>query len=96
MNNGSMVTQEEDKADLAFQFYEEILGAPSTRLAAINLETLNLPTLDRVDLSTHFTEAEVWAVISSLPPDKAPGPNGFLAKFLQSYWPIIRYDIIAF
>jgi hypothetical protein len=39
-----------------------------------------------------FTYEEVWNVIRSLPPDKALGPDGFTASFLQSVWHIFRAD----
>jgi hypothetical protein len=29
-----------------------------------------------------------------LPPDKAPGPDGFLVCLLQVAWPIIRSDLV--
>jgi hypothetical protein len=34
-------------------------------------------------------------VIKSLPPDKAPGLDGFTACFLQVAWPIIHPDVMA-
>jgi hypothetical protein len=36
-----------------------------------------------------------WNVISSLPPDKAPGSDGFTVRFLQVTWPIIHPEIMA-
>jgi hypothetical protein len=41
-----------------------------------------------------FTEFEVWGVIKSLPPDKAPGPDGFTTRFLQAAWPVIKADVM--
>jgi hypothetical protein len=37
----------------------------------------------------------VWAVIRALSPDKAPEPNGFMARFLQYAWNLIRPDVMA-
>jgi hypothetical protein len=50
---------------------------------------MQLPGLDE-----HFTEQEILTVIRSMPPDKAPGPDGFTARFLQQTWEIIRPDIM--
>jgi hypothetical protein len=36
---------------------------------------------------------EVKAALDSLAPNKAPGPDGFTARFLQVYWPIIKHDL---
>jgi hypothetical protein len=59
------------------------------------MEILGLLTINLSQLNERSTEEEVWAVIKSLLPDKAPGPDGFTARFLQVAWPIIRPDIMA-
>jgi hypothetical protein len=41
-----------------------------------------------------FSEDEVWGIIQSMPPDKAPGPDGFIECFYQTAWPIIKRDIM--
>jgi hypothetical protein len=41
-----------------------------------------------------FTEEEVLSVMQSLPPDKASGPDGFTARFLNVAWDIIREDLM--
>ena len=42
-----------------------------------------------------ITAEEVWRTIQQLPPDKAPGPDGFTGSFYKSCWPIIKNDIMA-
>jgi hypothetical protein len=37
----------------------------------------------------------VLNVIHVLPPDKAPGPDGFTSRFLQSAWEIINADLMV-
>jgi hypothetical protein len=34
-------------------------------------------------------------VVKDLPPDRAPGPDGFTGAFYQRAWPIIKRDILA-
>jgi hypothetical protein len=48
-----------------------------------NFNHLDLTRLDLSQLGERFTEEEVWTIIRALPPDKAPGPDGFTARFLH-------------
>ena len=52
------------------------------------LDTWTLPSLNQEaceTLNRPITRAEVQAAISSLPPKKSPGPDGFTAEFYQTY-----------
>ena len=52
------------------------------------LDTYTLPSLNQEDVETlnrPITRAEVEAAIKSLPPQKSPGPDGFIAEFYQTY-----------
>jgi hypothetical protein len=84
-----IVYNEEQKATLAYEFFDEVLGTTPTRSNAINLDMLGLGTIDSFGLTDRFTEADVWATICALPPDKARGPDCFMTRFLQSVWLII-------
>jgi len=46
--------------------------------------------LDR--LTEPFTQKEIDQVINGMPPDRAPGPDGFNGAFLKACWPIIKHD----
>jgi hypothetical protein len=59
----------------------------------LDLGSLIQPTPGLEDLSSPFTKEEIDAVVSSLPIDKAPGPDGFNVQFLKSCWHIIKEDI---
>jgi len=37
----------------------------------------------------------VWNTIKEMPPDKAPGPDGFTGRFYKSCWTIIKNDVMA-
>lgn len=89
-----VVFNEEAKAQIAFDYFDAILGTPPQRTCSIDLRAIGLPTVDMSGLDDKFTEAEIWAVIKTLHPDKAPGPDGFTARFLHA-WDIIRPDIMA-
>jgi hypothetical protein len=77
--DGQAVLDEQQKAELAFSYFDDIMGSPPSPCVAINLELLDIPKIDARHLEEHFTKAEVWDVIKALPPDKAPDPNGFTA-----------------
>ena len=52
------------------------------------LDTCTLPSLNQeevVTLNRPITRAEVEAPINSLPTNKSPGPDGFIAKLYQTY-----------
>ena len=54
---------------------------------------LGVPSHDLSELDAPFSEEEVWNSIKMLPPDKAPGPDGFTGRFYQACWPIIKKEV---
>jgi hypothetical protein len=90
-----LVTEQGRKEDCFFQFYSETLGAIHTRDSSIDLNRLDLPHLDLHEFDAIFTEDEVWGVIKELPPDRAPGPDGYTGTFYQLAWTLIKNDIMA-
>jgi hypothetical protein len=79
-----VVFDEDEKAVVAFNYFDDLLGTTLAHVNAINLNLLNLGTIDPSGLTERFSEAEVWATISALPPNKELGPDGFMALFLQA------------
>jgi hypothetical protein len=77
------------------EFYEDLLGTPSTRNYTLLLDVLGRARLQLSGLNDRFMEHEVWSVIISLPPNKAPGPDGFVGQFLQVAWLIIQSEIMV-
>ena len=43
-------------------------------------------------LTKPFTHEEIDKVVQEMPPDRAPGPDGFNGCFLKSCWHIIKHD----
>ena len=80
-----------------FDFYSNrnLLGESLDREVTINLDELAIPSFDLSELDAPFSEDEVWRTISSLPSNKAPGPDGFTGKFYKVCWPIIKVDLMA-
>ena len=59
------------------------------------LVTYLLPSLNQEEVETlnrPITRSEVKAAIKSLPPKKCPGPDGFTAKFYQTY----KEELVSF
>eukprot|EP00253_Pinus_taeda_P016021 PITA_16021 len=48
----------------------------------------------RAHLDKAITTEEIEWSLHSMPPDKAPGPDGFTAAFFKSHWDIIKKDYI--
>jgi len=90
-----VLTSHEDKAAAIFYFYDQLLGTSGQRDLTINLEELNLSQIDLTDLELPFSEDEVWNTIKHLPPDKAPGPDGYTGRFYKICWPVIKPDLMA-
>ncbi|KAM0908162.1 hypothetical protein ACQ4PT_015617 [Festuca glaucescens] len=79
---------------MAAEHYTELLGEPAARDFTLNLYALDLPAVDTTALELPFLEAEIWEAIRALPPDKAPGPDGFTARFFQTCWSTVKEAIM--
>jgi hypothetical protein len=64
-------------------------------VSSLHLDLLDLPCPELRALGECFTECEILSIIRSLPPDKAPGPDGFIGRFFQATCEIIRGNIMA-
>jgi hypothetical protein len=89
-----VVTSQEDKQKVVSDFYENILGRAEERSYTLDLDELAIHNHDLSALDAPFLEEEVWAVVKDLPPDKAPGPDGFTGRFYKSCWNIIKGDVL--
>ena len=87
-------TTHDEMADLLHDYFLQILGQDTVREATLNFGALQLPQTDLEGLDADFSEEEVWAVIKEMPPDKAPGPDGFTGSFYKTAWPVIRGDVM--
>jgi len=94
-NDGHILTSQDEKEKNIFDFYSNLLGESLDREVTINLDELAIPSFDLSELDAPFSEDEVWRTISSLPSNKAPGPDGFTGKFYKVCWPIIKADLMA-
>jgi hypothetical protein len=58
-HHGQRLIAEDRKADVAFEFFNDILGVPTARASRINLDCLDLSRHDLSRLCDRFTEEEI-------------------------------------
>jgi hypothetical protein len=90
---GTVVSQD-DKAKLVYNHYAQVMGTPTTRTKAINWQELGYEHHDLEDLDAPFTKEEIASVVKEMPPEKAPGPDGFIGMFYKKCWSIVKDDIV--
>lgn len=78
--SGIAVTTEQKEAELE-RYFSQRLGQYVPRSLTLNWSELSLPSLDLSELEEDFTEEELKEAISNLPPQKAPGPDGYIGLF---------------
>lgn len=61
-----------------------VFGTATSTSASINFQSLHIQPLDLQDLDMDMHADEVWGAIRELPPDRAPGPDGFTGAFYRS------------
>jgi hypothetical protein len=83
--NGFILSGHDQKAELIWQSFREIFGTSEDSVMLFDQEELLTRPLDLSCLKTDFTKDEIIAVISDLPTDKSPGPDGFNSDFSKKY-----------
>lgn len=84
-----------DKEDELFRFYSEKLGTNFQRTKNLNWTNLQLPSFNLSELEEDISEEELRGTIFGMPPEKAPGPDGFIGAFFKVAWEIIKGDLLA-
>lgn len=89
-----IVTSHEEMEDALLQYYTDLIGTAHHRMCSLNLEQLLATASSLNALDAPISEEEAWNVIKELPPDKAPGPDGFIGCFYKSCWVVIKHDVM--
>jgi hypothetical protein len=92
------ITDFEGIKEVAVDAFETLYS--ETQISTINPKDYPLslvPTLIQEDVNNKLTRAvhqqEIKEALDQMNPDKAPGPDGFTARFYQSSWDIIKSDL---
>jgi len=80
-------------------YYTGLFGSPESNYFSLNEEfTEDIPQVSDLEneiLSDAFTEKEIREAIFQMELNKAPGPDGFPAEFYQTFWEVIKPDLLA-
>ncbi|XP_073355220.1 uncharacterized protein [Aegilops tauschii subsp. strangulata] len=89
-----LATEQHHKEQIATEFFDRLLGDPGPVSTGFNWDALDLPRANLDDLEAAFTREEIAAAIADLPPDRAPGPDGFSGAFYKAAAEIILDDLV--
>ena len=79
-------------------YYKGLFGAPEE--SGITLDESRIDDIPQVSpqenavLTAPYTEEEIRKAIFQMEHNKAPGPDGFPAEFYQTFWDIIKKDLL--
>jgi hypothetical protein len=92
--DGRQVSDHEEMAGLLWSSYKERMGMTEGISMQFDLASLLTKVQGLEEISMPFLEEEMELVIKQMPPDKAPGPDGFTGHFLKKCWPIIKQQFL--
>lgn len=91
-DNGEIVHNHLDKADVLWVAFKQRLGLSEFRNITFNLSEFLNSNPNLAWLEDPFTREEIDSVVKNLPNDKAPGPDGFNNDFIKKCWHFIKED----
>jgi len=89
---GNIFQHHEQKAELLWNAFKERMGMTDFNYMIFNLGDFIQPVEELEQLELPFTKEEVDEVVSNLPNNKSPGPDGYSNEFLKGCWPLIAND----
>jgi hypothetical protein len=66
-DDGTVLTKHEEKEEIIFDFYINLLGKSIDREVTVNQSELDMPNIVLTQSEATFLEEEVWKIINSLP-----------------------------
>lgn len=81
--NGALAVTQQNKEDIVFDHFVNLLGQTQERTARLNWTHLGYGQHNLSELEAPFDEEEIKKIIMHLPNEKAPGPDGFIGLFYK-------------
>lgn len=99
MDDGTVATAHDAKADILYSFYRSLLGSQDACSVLPDLHSYfvgtSLTTSQAAALVIPFSSTEPKAILTSMRKDSAPGPDGFTPLFFQANWELVQADLLA-
>ena len=93
-NAGNSVHGQKDVAQVAIDYFSDLLGSSSSTSAfPENLQLKMLSESQILDLQRPFVMSDVYGALKSMAKNKSPGPDGFTVEFYLAAWDIIGTDV---
>jgi mannosylglycoprotein endo-beta-mannosidase len=79
-------------------YYKSLFGAPKG--SDVSMDESRIEDIPQVSpeentiLTSPYSEEEIIKAVFQMEHNKAPGPDGFPAEFYQSFWDIIKFDLL--
>ena len=97
LNNGSIVTDQEEVLNHVRNYYANLFKSRENDLLDINFEQLGLskskPISEEDDLGTLLTVNELGNVLKKMKHNKVPGIDGITSEFLKVFWGNLKHFV---
>lgn len=96
-NDGSTTMNKKEMKEISRSFFQQ-LYTKDDNLNPVNLLNMfheKISEQMNADLIKPFTDEEISDALFQIGPLKAPGPDGFPARFLQRNWGLLKGEVIA-
>ena len=94
---GVVQTDHNIMASMATSYFTKLFTADTTLCADPLIDLINTRVTNNMNdsLCADFTDKEITDALFQIGPLKAPGPEGFPARFFQRNWDVMREQVIA-
>jgi len=94
-DNNTIYTSHEQLETMIYDHFKGVFGQPGSGSHTLDFQALGITPVDLSALDLPFSEEEVETAVRGMPPDHAPGPDGYTGTFYKAAWPVIKPDIMA-
>ena len=95
--NGTKYVKEAEIKEGLVNAFKNVLSAPKGWCPPLpNLALKEIGNEEAARLEETFSKEEIWAAISGLNSEKAPGPDGFPLAFWSFSWDFVKDEVLGF